>query len=185
MAFLSLAEIINLIVITFVLGYIFSGFLPRQRNVLEARGWFDWEDLKFAAIVAAPAVILHELGHKFVAIAFGLAATFYVFWLGLGLGVILKLVGSPFLFLAPAYVAIPPGATALQSFLIAFAGPGMNLLLWGLSALMLKYRTHASHKEMLGWAVSKKLNLFLFWFNLIPLPPLDGYAVLNGLLALF
>src|SRR3989338_7846704 len=46
-----------------------------------------------------------------------------------------KMFPSPFLFLAPAYVSIPAGATALQSTLIAFAGPRVNLLLWGISAL--------------------------------------------------
>lgn len=185
MAFLSLTEIIQLVIITFVLGYIFSGFIHRPKDPFELYKRFDWKDILFAALIAAPAVILHEFGHKFVAMAFGLAASFSVFWWGLALGVVLRLFGSPFLFLAPAYVSIPPGASPLESSLIAFAGPGMNLVLWGVSALVLKYKKNMSHSTAFAFAVSKKLNFFLFWFNLIPLPPLDGWAVLTGLLSFF
>lgn len=182
MAFLSLAEVLQLIVITFALGYIFSGFIRSPEEVFQK---FSWKHLLFAAMIATPAVVLHEFGHKFVAMAFGLAASFHVFWVGLVLGILLKLIGSPFLFLAPAYVSIPAGASALQSALIAFAGSGVNLLLWGISALVLKYRKRMSENEMFAWAVSKKLNFFLFWFNLIPIPPLDGWTVLMGIIALF
>ncbi len=185
MAFLSPAEIIQLIIITFALGYIFSGYIPRHKEDPFSLKKFSWEHLLFAAMIATPAVVLHEFGHKFVAIAFGLAASFHVFWMGLVLGIALKVIGSPFLFLAPAYVSIPAGATALQTTLIAFAGPGVNILLWGISALVLKYKKRISHKEMFAWGVSKKLNFFLFWFNLIPIPPLDGWAVLNGIIGLF
>ena len=185
MAFLDLAEIIQLIIITGVLGYIFSGFIERPNKDPFSVKRFSWKDIWFAALIATPAVVLHEFGHKFVAIAFGLAASFHVFWTGLILGVLLKMIGSPFLFLAPAYVSIPAGATYFQSAFIAFAGPGVNLLIWGMSALVLKYKVHMSQNEMLVWAISKKLNFFLFWFNLIPIPPLDGWAVLQGIIGMF
>lgn len=185
MAFLSLAEILQLGIITFALGYIFSDYLPHPKQDPFAPKKFSWEHLFFAAAIATPAVVFHEFGHKFVAMAFGLAATFHVFWTGLALGIILKLLAFPFLFLAPAYVSIPAGASALQSTLIAFAGPGVNLLLFCISALILKYKKNLSHKELFALSISKKLNLFLFWFNLIPIPPLDGWTVLNGIIALF
>ncbi|HIH58503.1 MAG TPA: M50 family metallopeptidase [Nanoarchaeota archaeon] len=185
MAFLSSAEILQLFVITLALGYIFSGFIQRPKDDPFSLKKFSWKDILFAASIATPAVVLHEFGHKFVAMAFGLAASFHVFWAGLVLGVLLKMIASPFLFLAPAYVSIPAGATALQSTLIAFAGPGVNLLLWGISALVLTYKKKMSEQELFAWAISRKLNLFLFWFNLIPIPPLDGWAVLLGIHGLF
>ncbi len=185
MTFLSVWEIVQLVILTVAVGYIFSGFIQRPKSPYEIVKRFDWEDLKFAAMVAAPAIVLHEFGHKFVALFFGLEATFHIWPTGLLIGVVLKLVSSPFLFLAPAYVSISSGATALQSVLIAFAGPAMNLLLWGLSYFMLKTKKNMSKNEMVGWAISKKLNIFLFIFNLIPLPPLDGYHVLNGIIGLF
>ena len=183
--FLNLNEIISLIVISVILGYIFSGFIQRPRKEFEFRKKFDWEDIKFAMIIAAPAVVLHEFGHKFIAILFGLDATFHIFWFGLLIGVVIKLLSFPLLFLAPAYVAIPVGATSLQSAIIAFAGPAVNLLLFGFSWLMLKYRTKMSINERAIWIISKRLNLLLFAFNLIPIPPLDGYQVLDGLINSF
>ncbi len=185
MAFLSFVEIIELVILTIAVGYIFSGFIQTPRSPYEIRKRFDWKDIKFAAMVAAPAVILHEFGHKFVAMGFGLDATFHIWPTGLLIGIVLKLFSSPFLFLAPAYVSIPAGATALQSTLIAFAGPGLNLALWGLSWYVLKTKKNMGRKEMIGWAISKKLNLFLFFFNLIPIPPLVGWHVLEGLIAMF
>ena len=185
MAFFSLWEIIQLILITGILGYIFSGFIQSPSRDPFSLKRFSWQDVWFAALIATPAVVFHEFGHKFVAIAFGLAASFHAFWTGLLLGVILKFFGSPFLFLAPAYVSIPPGATVLESALISFAGPAVNLLLFFVSWLVLRYKKKMSHSEHMAWAISKKLNLFLFWFNLIPIPPLDGWGVLQGILGMF
>ena len=183
--FLTISEILSLGIITVVLGYIFSGFIQRPRDPYEIHQKFNWKDLQYAAIIAAPAVILHEMGHKFMAMSFGLEATFYVFWLGLVIAVALKLFNSPLLILAPAYVAFSATASPLQGGLIAFAGPAMNLLIWGFSALVLKYRKNMSQREMYGWAISKKLNFFFFWFNLIPIPPLDGWSVMDGIIGLF
>lgn len=185
MAILSLEEISSLIIITIVLGYIFSGFIRRPRDIFEPKKIFDWKDMQFAMIVAAPAVILHEFGHKFIALLFGLEATFHVFWLGLAIGVVIKVLSFPLLILAPAYVSIPVGASAFQGALIAFAGPATNLLIFGVSALVLKYKKKLTNLEIIGWSISKKLNFFLFWFNLIPLPPIDGWLILNGIMGMF
>ncbi|HLC22697.1 MAG TPA: M50 family metallopeptidase [Candidatus Nanoarchaeia archaeon] len=183
--FLTLGEIIQLIVLTVVLGYIFSSFIQRPKPLYELRPWFDWDDVKFAAMVAAPAVILHEFGHKFVALALGLEATFSIWPTGLFIGIVLKLLHSPILFLAPAYVSFSANATAMQSILISVAGPAVNLLLWGISAHVLKTKRRMTQNELVGWAISKKLNLFLFVFNMIPVPPLDGFKVLLGIIHLF
>ncbi len=185
MAFFDLWEILQLVIITFALGYIFSGFFQRPNRDPFSTRTFSWQDLWFAALIATPAVVFHEFGHKFVAMAFGYAATFHVFWGGLILGVLLKVLGSPFLFLAPAYVSIPAGASAFQGALIAFAGPAVNLLVWGVSALVLKYKKKMTNNERLAWAISTKLNFFLFWFNLIPIPPLDGWSVLMSIIGMF
>ncbi|MAG78479.1 hypothetical protein CL616_03895 [archaeon] len=174
-------EIISLVIMTVVLGYIFTGYIIKDH----LSSGFSWDGLKFAMIVAAPAVVFHELGHKFVAMALGHSATFFVYWWGLGLALVLKLISSPLLILAPAYVSIPAGVPAWDGMWIAFAGPLVNLALFGISALVLKYKKKMSQKEFLGWTISKKLNIFLFIFNMIPLPPLDGSHVLSNLLSLF
>ena len=185
MAFLDAGEIIQLFIITLALGYIFSGFIKRNNNDLFSFKNFSWKNIFFAALIATPAVVLHEFGHKFVAMAFGFAASFHVFWTGLFLGVLLKVIGSPFLFLAPAYVSFSAEASALQSALIAFAGPGVNFLLWGISALVLKYKQNMPENTLFAWSLSKRLNFLFFWFNLIPLPPLDGWTVLQGIIGMF
>tara|TARA_Y100000310_G_C20460084_1_gene704914 strand:- start:253 stop:804 length:552 start_codon:yes stop_codon:yes gene_type:complete len=181
---LSFGEIISLAIMTIALGYIFSGFIQMPRGPFELKKRFSWDNLWFAAAVSAPAVILHEFGHKFVAMAFGYTATFHVYWLGLTLGIILKLISSPFLIIAPAFVSIPAGVSAMQGFLIAFAGPFVNLLLFFVSWYVLKNHK-MSHKMAVGFAISKKLNLFLFIFNMIPFPPLDGYHVFSNLVGMF
>ncbi len=178
-------EVIYLILLTIAVGYIFSGFIriPKRREYYgeHSPGLFNWENIKFAAIVAAPAIILHEFAHKFVALGFGLSASFQILWFGLLLGVVLRLINSPFLILAPAFVSIPALTSPAQGAWIAAAGPLMNLCLFFASSYLLR-RKNLKKKEFIGLVISKKLNLLLFIFNMIPFPPLDGYRVLEGIL---
>ena len=182
---ISIKEIIYFIVISLALGYIFSGlFSYRIKTVYHMMNprRFDARDFYFAVLVAAPAIILHELGHKFMAMGFGFSASFEVFWFGLALGVFLKLISSPFLILAPAYVTFPIlGMSDIQYRLVAFAGPAVNLLLFLVALIMLRNTEKKSRKEVAFWAFTKKLNLLLFIFNMIPFGPLDGAKVIFGL----
>lgn len=185
MAFITLSEIFGMIAVSFIIGYILSGYIRKPRSSLDLYYGklksFEWEDLKFSTMIAAPAVILHELGHKFVGLGFGLPAVFQAYWGGLGFGVILKLIGSPFIILAPAYVSIPSIATPIQMGFIALAGPLVNLCLWLASDMYLRYHKKPLKKNtIIALTISKKLNLFLFIFNMIPFPPLDGYKILTG-----
>ncbi len=180
MAFITLYEIFGILAVTGIIGYIFSGYLSMYKG---SHG-FTWEDYKLSLIIAAPAVILHELGHKFVGMAFGLAAYFQVFWEGLGLALILRWINSPILLLAPAYVTVP-NAMPLQNFFIAFAGPGINLLLWLGSAYYLKSKKNIGRKTAIGLMMTKQINKWLFIFNMIPIPPLDGFNVAFSLYKIF
>ena len=72
--------------------------------------------------------------------------------------------------------------------LVALAGPGMNLLLALVAAMMIAVLV-ALAPSGIGWAfVGQNLlnfmaiNIFLAIFNLIPLPPFDGGHVVEGLL---
>ncbi len=176
MALISFIEIVNIIIATLVVGYIFTGlFNIRKRDVLDAYiKRFDWRDFWFSCMVAAPGIILHEMAHKFVALGFGLGAVFHISSFGLVLGVLLKLFGSGFIILAPGYVEIF-GANSSQMIITAFAGPFMNLLMWGLAFFVLKYKKNITRKEAILWSLGSHINKWLFIFNILPIPPLDGY----------
>jgi Zn-dependent protease len=179
---LSFREIFDALLMTVAVGYIFMGIFQRKG----IRVGFDWNALWFACLVTAPALIFHELAHKFVAMSAGLQATFHAAYTWLGIGVVLKLVGSPFIFFVPAYVSIgcqsaqcsiPP----LVSAITAFAGPGLNLALWISSWAVLKYKHVRNRRWFVFWFLTKKINMLLFILNMLPIPGFDGFAVYSGL----
>jgi len=67
--------------------------------------------------------------------------------------------------------------------LVAFAGPGTNIILALIFGLGLRF-LGASLDASLGqaFAMIAQANIFLALFNLIPVPPLDGSKVLSALL---
>ncbi len=171
----SFIEAINILIATLVVGYIFTAFIKTEKNILSLKK-FDWEQLKFSILVSAPGVILHEMAHKFIGLAFGLTSYFQVWPFGLAIGVILKLLGSGFMMLAPGYVTTL-GATPFQGSLIALAGPLLNGLLFLIASLIIKYGKNLSRRQALFWVYTKEVNKWLFIFNILPIPPLDGYNV--------
>jgi len=176
MAITNLSEIISILVVTLVLGYIFSGYIKVFREDFV-------KNFKFAILVTAPAVILHELGHKFAAIAFGVSAYFKMWTFGLILGIVLRLFHSPFLILAPGYVNITEVIPPHQLAIVAFAGPLVNLILWVGASLMLKKR-RLKKKTFIALHLTKLINMWLFIFNMLPIPPLDGSKVFGYLFGL-
>jgi Zn-dependent protease len=182
MMILTLRELFDAALMTVAVGYIFMGIF--QQKIL--RQGFDWNALWFACLVTAPALILHELAHKFVALAAGMQATFHAAYTWLGIGILLKLAHSPFLFFVPAYVSInctgahcslPPITHAL----IAVSGPALNLILWISSWAVLKHRHIRSRKWFVFWFLTQKINMLLFILNMLPIPGFDGFTFYSGL----
>jgi Zn-dependent protease/CBS domain-containing protein len=131
-----------------------------------------WTGLLFMVLLFA-CVLAHEFGHIFTARAFGVAT--------------------------PDVTLLPIGGVARleripeeprQEFLIAIAGPAVNVVI-GL-ALMLLAGAHLdagvlggvddAHISMLDRLAN--VNLFLAVFNMIPAFPMDGGRVLRALLAI-
>jgi len=188
-------EIIDILIMTLALGFIFKDFFRPHVRVSDnydpleyyksKKSMFDWQNMKFAIIVTAPAIILHEFGHKFVAIMFGATATFHAAYMWLGVGIVLKLIGSSFLFFVPAYVSHTAVATPLHSAAIAFAGPAVNLVLWVCAWGVLKAGIKVNQRTGSILHLTSRINMFLFFFNMIPIGFFDGAHVLKGLLAAF
>ena len=183
-----LQEIIDMVLMSLIVGYLFMGFIPRPReenyDPLKAYAHPDRGHFLFAIQAVAPAIILHELAHKFVALSFGLEAVFQAAYFFLGVGLLLKLLNFGFIFFVPAYVSITGNATALQFSMTALAGPLTNGLLWLVAAGLLR-----SKKVKKSWAqflaLTARINMFLFIFNLLPIPGFDGWQVYRGLFAAF
>ncbi len=189
---ITFGEIIDLVLMTFFVAYIFSDLVQFKKResyepLLHYQKGFDFEALKFVIMVTAPAIIIHELGHKFVAIGFGLDAVFFAFYretftLMLGiLSIVSKLTGFGFVFFVPGFVSITGIGTHLQFALTAFAGPFVNLTLWLGSWFLLnkcnkqkkKFAKYEKYREILF--LTSKINMFLFIFNMLPIPGFDGY----------
>jgi Zn-dependent protease len=167
-------ELLNIAIMTVAVAFIFWRSLHLKQH------FTFWKGLGYATMIAAPAIILHEFGHKFVALGFGLSASFEIPWLWLALGVVLAIFNAPIVLFVPAYIAIAGQALPWQDSLISFAGPAVNGIIYLIAWLAL--RRPLGKKSFFFWTVTKKINGFLFLFNMIPIPPLDGYAVFAGLL---
>lgn len=167
--------------------------------------------LIFAVVV--PSIILHELSHGVAALAFGddtakragrltLNPIKHVDPIGtLVLPGVLALAGlGAFGYAKP--VPISPGrmrSPRNNSLVVSLAGPVTNLVLAGISILVLRYLRPAGTAQTIDTLISYGglgsvgivdqllyllgfLNVTLAVFNLIPLPPLDGSAVVERLL---
>jgi len=166
------------------------------------------QQLSLWAVPILAAVVLHELAHGYVAFRLGDPTAARLGRLTLNpfahvdlfgtvlLPLILLFTGAPFLF---GYAKpVPVNFLNLRNprrgmVLVALAGPGMNLLLAGLSALAFRslLSLHIPDNELLtsNLAVialmakySVAINVSLAVFNLLPLPPLDGGRAATGLL---
>lgn len=190
--FFTLSEIIDIVIITLVLGYIFKDvFRSKQVDYYEDPIRFykqeSFSSFKTAILITAPAIILHELAHKFMAIAFSMTATLKAAYMFLLFGLVLKLLNFGLIFFVPAYVSWgcenQSCALILQSnpwipSVIAFAGPAMNSIIWLTCYFMLK-RRNIRYQHLI--ILTKRINGFLFILNMLPIPGFDGWHVYSGI----
>ena len=142
-------------------------------------------------------VVLHELGHGFAAVAQGdrtPIVTGHMTW-----NPVVHMGGFSLILLAVvgiAYGAMPVQPAHFRSrrgeLIVAFAGPAMNLLLATAAVLLagLSVRLGLLHPPSDPFVrlnsasillLLAQLNVALFAFNLLPIPPLDGSTVLGDL----
>jgi Zn-dependent protease len=199
MVFISLWELFDIAMMSLIIGFIFRDIIrpPKRaqhpddflKNVTPGFTPSRLSDYWYAVLLVAPAIIFHEFGHKFTAIAFGLSATFHAAYEWLVVGLVLKLIFG-FAFFVPAFTSIGgANVSALKEVLIAFAGPLVNLLFWLACWLYVKHgmqtahaRKKRGHHDRLEFVLLfKRINGFLFVFNMIPIPGFDGWTVFSGL----
>lgn len=163
--------------------------------------WFPLEDLPFIVIVLMLVFSVHEFAHAYSAYKFGDDTAYNAGRVTLNPMVHLDLFGSILLLIAGFGWAKPVPVNAsrfkhprMMSMVVSAVGPLSNLLLAAISMLIF-YLLHET-----GWLYAGSegvymalvhfffymisINLLLFIFNLIPLPPLDGYRIISELLPL-
>ena len=159
-------------------------------------------DISIWLIPVILAITLHEASHGFVALRFGddtaLQAgrvTFnpirHIDPFGTIILPIMLLVASAGTMAFGAAKPVPVNFGRLRPWRlgvvsVAFAGPGSNLILAFASAILLHFVPSGSG-AVGEWVVSAlvasmRINLILFFFNLIPIPPLDGGRILVAVL---
>jgi Zn-dependent protease len=126
----------------------------------------------FAAITAGVGFLGHELMHKYVAQKYGCWAEFRANDLMLGLMVLLSFFG--FIFAAPGGVYIANHVTTRKNGMISLAGPLTNLVFGfvfaGLAFVLPQELAPLGHYGMI-------INFWLGFFNMLPLPGIDGSKV--------
>jgi len=129
-----------------------------------------------SAIAVVLGFLIHELGHKVVAQKYGAWAEFRMYPMGFVLGFITALFG--FLLVAPGAVYIQGQVTRKQYGKISLAGPMTNIVIGGIF-LALWLVTGSDGVLGLSLQLLAVLSLFLAVFNLLPIPPLDGFKVVR------
>lgn len=152
----------------------------------------DLEFVAAAIIATATGFILHEMGHKFIAVRRGYVAHFQIWTWGIALTLVTAVIsGGSFLFGAPGAVYIAPAAAlgaygyfssnqresdpAQENMLISAAGPGVNLA-FAVFFLILYIVTTNNFLSIVA-AFGFELNVGLGSFNMLPIPPLDGSKI--------
>ncbi|MBC1461123.1 site-2 protease family protein [Listeria welshimeri] len=151
---------------------------------------YPLEMIPYVLVTLLIAFTIHEWAHALVALAFGDDTAKNQGRLSLNPLVHIDLFGMLMILIAGFGWAKPTLVNRfklkkrrLGSVLVSLAGPISNLLLAivgvGLYALFLNYSffTYGSITETF-LMIFVELNLVLFVFNLIPIPPLDGYQIL-------
>ncbi|PWV98378.1 Zn-dependent protease [Paenibacillus cellulosilyticus] len=169
---------------------------------MESLLWFPIGEFPFVVLTFIIAFTVHEFAHAYSAYKFGDMTAYNAGRVTLNPRVHLDVLGTILILLAgfgwAKPVPVNPNRFSkprLMSIIVTAAGPISNLIMAfvGLLAFHLLFSTGVLDSSSVG--VQKAfytflivyfvpMNILLFLFNLIPLPPLDGYRIISNLLPL-
>lgn len=151
----------------------------------------------FTVLLLIISIILHEVAHGYAAYALGDPTAKLAGRLTLNpiphidlfgsvlIPALLVLTSAGFLFGYAKPVPYNPANLKNQRYgeaIVAGAGPATNIAIALIFSLIIRFGAGLPDAFLALSALVVLINLFLAIFNLIPIPPLDGYTVLRSLL---
>jgi Zn-dependent protease len=163
--------------------------------------FYDWNILPFYILVLVISLTVHEFAHAYFAYKFGDPTAQQLGRVTLNPMVHMDLYGTILLLVAGFGWAKPVPVNRgnfknprLMGIAVSAAGPLSNLILAFISVFLiclfnysgwLVNMSHGSQEAIqIFLGLLLRTNLMLFLFNLIPVPPLDGYRILQDILPL-
>lgn len=163
---------VALVVLTFAFANVLTPFIGQE---IEGDFLVDFLyalGMSFAVVTAA--FFTHEMAHKVMAQRNGAWAEFRIFPIGLLMALVFSFLG--FIFAAPGAVYIQGVRGARENGLISIAGPAVNLIL-GVPFMLAAFLLPISGLLWYFIWLMGYINVFLAFFNLLPIPPLDGSKI--------
>jgi Zn-dependent protease len=160
---------------------------------------FPVKDIPFVFLAVAFAFTLHEFAHAYAADKFGDPTPRSMGRVTLNPRVHLDVLGTLLIFIAGFGWAKPVlinranfKKPRLMGIIVSIVGPLSNLLIAFFGLIIFYLLGHYGLFDKMNYGVSEaisrflsyliSLNVMLFLFNLLPLPPLDGYRIVQDLL---
>ncbi|MCK4717599.1 MAG: site-2 protease family protein, partial [Thermoplasmata archaeon] len=167
-------EIRDILVALVVLTAAFAMILFSSTDFLD-QAQRPYITLGTAAGAVVSGFFLHEMGHKFTAQRYGCWAEFRAWPMGLLFALLTSMGG--FLFAAPGAVVISGSVNVERNGKISLAGPLVNMAMAGIF-LPLSYIISSPSLHFVFGSIAF-LNIFLGFFNMLPMHPLDGSKVVK------
>ena len=164
------AELIDLAIADVALSIAFAIVLSGFNNVL------FYLPITFFAVTIS--FVLHEYMHKIVAQQYGAIAAFKRSDIGIVIALITSFLG---------FLMAMPGATKIytnnftkkEDGVVSLAGPLTNLIIFFIVFILLLLLPFKNTYLDLALYFAAFINLWLAYFNMLPIYPLDGSKVLN------